>query len=158
MVYASYREGKRHGILKTWSEAGNPVLFAQYVLGRRHGFCCYFDAGQLAAVGQYHNDALKYVQLMSGRTALEGFSGREEAEKNPKAHELLAKLDELEGTLKKNEAAFRKQVREFEIERRRALAARLAPEKRRRIQERMAQQAAQNASFFNELRRTARGR
>jgi S1-C subfamily serine protease len=158
MVFGTYREGKRHGLLETWNEAGHPLLFAQYVLGRRHGFLCYFEKGELAMIGQYENDNLQYVQLMSGRSALEGFSSREEAEKNPQAHARLAKLEEVETTLKKNEVAFRKQVRDFEMENRRALAAQLGPEKRRRIQERISQQRAQNAAFLQELRRTATGR
>jgi S1-C subfamily serine protease len=158
MVYATYREGKRHGVMKTWNEAGKAVLFAQYAFGRRHGFTCLFDDGDLALVAQYGNDELEYVQLMSGRHALEGFPNRQEAEKHPKAQKRLAKLDELDATLKKNEVAFRKQVRESELAKRRALAAQLGPEKRRRIQDRINQQAAKNAAFFRELERAATGR
>lgn len=158
MVYATYLDGQRHGILKTWNEAGEPILLVQYVKGRRDGFSCFFDDGELAMICQYANDELELVQLMSDLHALDAFSSPELAEKNTKARELLAKLDAFETELKKNEVEFRKQVREFEVARRRALAAKLAPEKRRRIQERINQHAAQNAAYFRELQRAATGR
>jgi hypothetical protein len=158
MVYATYHEGRRHGILKTWNEAGKPVLFSQYARGRRQGFSCYFDDNRLAMVAQYENDVLKYLQLMSDHVTLEGFPSREAAEKNERAKALLKKVDDVEATLKKNELAFRRQVREAETANRRALASQLGPDKRRRIQERANAQAQRNSSFFRDLERAATGR
>jgi S1-C subfamily serine protease len=158
MVYATYAAGKRHGILKTWDEAGKPVLYAQYAQGKRNGFSCYFDDGKPALIMQHDLDALKYVQLMSGLKPLEGFTTRAEAEKNTQARDHLKKIDEFEALLKKNEVTFRKHVREFEVARRQALANRLAPDKRRRIQDRINDKAAGNAAVVRELYRRAYGR
>lgn len=158
MVYINYFEGKRHGILKTWDEAGKPRLFAQYVKGRRFGLSCFFEKGDLAMIGQYKNDELEFLQLMSGDKPLRGFSSEAEANKHPKARGILKQLDEFESMLKKNEAVFRKQVRKFEIERRRELAKKLGPIKRQRISQRNKQRNAQNAAFFRQLERAATGR
>ncbi len=158
MVYINYLEGKRHGILKTWDEGGQPRLFAQYVKGRRFGLSCFFENGDLAMIAQHKNDELEFLQLMSGDKSLQGFSSDAEANEHPKAHALLKQLDEFESLLKKNEVAFRKQIRKFEIERRRELAKRLGPVKRQRISERNKQRNAQNAAFFRELERAATGR
>ncbi len=158
MVYAQYADGKRHGNLKTWDEAGRPVLFAQYLKGRRNGFSCMFADGELAMLVQYKYDKPEWIQLMADRKVLEGFSSQEEAEKHPEARELLARLEELEARIKKNEVAFRKQVSAHEQERRKALARKLGPEKRRRIQQRSAARAAASAAFLREMYRRAYGR
>ena len=43
MAYVTYVEGRRHGLLKTWDEAGEPILFSQYERGKKQGFSCLFD-------------------------------------------------------------------------------------------------------------------
>lgn len=158
MVYITYVDGKRHGILKTWNEAGEPMLFAQYVRGRKYGFSCLFDEGSLVMIGQYKNDELQFLQLMSGAVPLEGFRSEAAANQHPQGRETLKRLAELDKLLKRNEGAFRKQVRAFEIAQRRDRAIRLGPEKRRRISTRGKQRAAQRDAFFSELRRAATGR
>jgi S1-C subfamily serine protease len=157
MVYVNYLDGKRHGILKTWDEAGKPRLFAQYAAGRRLGFTCFFDDDDLALIAQYKNDELEYLQLMDGTRPLQGFKSESEALRHPKPKALLAQLDKFEQALKKNEVEFRKRVRDFEMERRRELASQLSPMKRQRIAERSKQRAAQNAALHQELYRRAVG-
>jgi S1-C subfamily serine protease len=157
MVYVNYVDGKRHGILKTWDEAGQPRLFAQYLAGRRNGFTCFFDDDDLALIAQYKNDELEYLQLMDGSKALQGFKSESEALQHPKPKALLAQLDKFEQMLKKNEVEFRKRVRDFETDRRRELASQLSPIKRQRIAERGKQRAAQNAALHQELYRRAVG-
>jgi S1-C subfamily serine protease len=158
MVYVHYAAGKRHGILKVWSEAGKPVLFAQYARGKRHGFLCFFDDGTLALLTDYRNDEPSWIQLMSGEKPLDGFSSREEAEKNEAAGGLFAKLEKIEATLKTNEVAFRKQVDRYEEEQRKALARQLGPQKRARIQARSDARSAAQDAFTRELFRRATGR
>lgn len=158
MVYINYLAGKRHGLLKTWDEAGQPRLFAQYVDGRQNGLSSFFDNGSLAMIAQHKNDELEFLQLMADEKPLEGFTSEAAANANPKAHALLKQVDDFESLLKKNEVAFRKQIRKFEIDRRRELAKQLGPLKRQRISDRNKQRHAQNAAFFRELERAATGR
>ncbi len=156
MVRATYANGRRHGILKTYDEAGDPILFSQYFEGRRTGFTALFGE-QLELVAQYKADKLEYLQLMSDATPLEGFAGEEAALKHPKAKQLLARLETLDAELKKNEVLFRKQVKEFELDRRRELAAKLAPEKRARAAERSRQRKEANNAAIEAIRRRANG-
>jgi S1-C subfamily serine protease len=158
MVYLTYINGKRHGVMKIWSESGEPMLFAQYAQGKRHGFSCWHVDGSLRLLLQYNRDQLVWAQLMSGETPLEGFKTRVDAEKNEIAAEQFKKLDEYEANIKKTEIAFRKQVKEFEMQRRKALAAQLAPEKRRMQSARGAARAAAEDAFTRELYRKAYGR
>lgn len=156
MVHATYMNGRRHGILKTFDEAGEPVLCSQYIDGRRTGFTILFGE-ELEFIAQYKADKLEYLQLMADLTPLEGFASEEAALKHPEAKQLLARLDTLDGELKKNEIQFRKQVREFELDRRREMAAKLAPEKRARAAERARQRKEANNAAIEAIRRRANG-
>jgi len=156
MVDATYMDGRRHGILKTFDETGAPVLCSQYVDGRRTGFTILFGE-ELEFIAQYKADKLEYLQLMADLTPLEGFASEEAALKHPKAKQLLARLDQVDDELKKNEVQFRKQVREFELERRREVAAKLAPEKRARATERARQRNEANNAALEAIRRRANG-
>ena len=89
--------GKRHGILETWDEAGQPVLFAQYANGKHHGFSCYFADGEFRLLCEYKNDQLQYAQLMSGLSPDDGFRSRGHSyvEVARAARALAARLHEL---------------------------------------------------------------
>lgn len=157
MVHAQYDEGKRHGTFKIWNEDGKPLLYSQYVQGRRHGFLCFFEEDHLAMICQYKGDQLEYLQLMHDLTPLEGFATQAQAQKDGKAAPLLKKMAEVDKLLLANEAEFKRQVRKAEMERRKALAAKLAPEKRRRMQERATARDAANDAFIQEIYRRANG-
>lgn len=156
MVEATYMNGRRHGILKTFDETGEPVLCCQYVDGRRNGFTVLFGES-LEFIAQYKYDKLEYLQLMADLTPLEGFASQDAALKHPEAKQLLARLDQLDDELKKNEVQFRQQVKEFENDRRRELAGKLAPEKRARAAERARQRKAANDAAIEQIRRRANG-
>jgi hypothetical protein len=94
---------------------------------------------------------------MADLTPLEGFASEDAALKHAKAKQLLARLDSLDADLKKNEVQFRKQVKEFELDRRRDLAAKLAPEKRARAAERARQRKEANDAALEAIRRRANG-
>jgi hypothetical protein len=158
MVALSYHEGKRHGVLQTYSEAGDAMLFAQYAHGKRNGLAVWHDEGVPRLILQYKQDVLEWIQVMEFVTPLEGFESRELAERNELAKASLEKLDLFEANLKKSEITFRKQVKEFEMARRRALAAQLAPEKRRMQSARGQARAAAEHAFLQELYRKAAGR
>ena len=157
MVFATYAAGKRHGNMMTWSESGQALLFAQYNQGKRHGFACWHEDGALSMLLQYKNDTPEWVQLMADAKPLEGYKTRALAEENSRAKVALTKLDNFEAEIKKSEQAFRKQVMEFENSRRRAIAAKLAPEKRRRASARGAAAAAAEDEFVRALWRRALG-
>ncbi len=158
MVHVSYIDGRRHGLLKTWDEAGDPVMFGQYERGRRSGFTCLFEDTAPVLIAQYDNNRLEYLQLMSGLTPREGFASEEEALKNPAAKAYLDRLEELDAKLKKNEVQFRRQVKQIEIEKRRELAARLGPKKRALESQRAKQRAAAENAFMQRIYRLANGR
>ncbi len=157
MVHVMYLEGRRHGLLKTWDEAGEPLMFCQYERGKRSGFTCLFDDAIPVMIAQYRMDQIEYLQLMSFLTPQEGFSSEEAANKHPKAKVHLARLEKLDAQLKKNEVQFRRQVKDFEDERRRDLAAKLAPEKRARASQRAKDRAAANDEFLQQMRRRTHG-
>jgi S1-C subfamily serine protease len=158
MTFVTYLDGLRHGTLRTWSEAGDPVVFTQYAKGKRHGFTAYHVSGKLALLVQYKLDKPEWVQLMNGDTPLEGFADREAAEKNSIAKDVLAKLDESEKLIAKNESTFRRKVREFETDRRNEVARSLAPARKERTRTRNAQRAAAEAAQIQALQRRAWGR
>ena len=155
MVCATYADGKRHGILLTWDEAGKPVLYGQYNQGKRHGFFCFFESGDFRLLTEHKNDQLQRVQLMSDEIPLEGFDSRAEADKNSAAHDLLLAQEKFEDSLKTNEIAFRKQIKEFDLAKRRTLASALSPEKRKQQQLRANQRAAEQDSFNKDFMRRA---
>jgi hypothetical protein len=157
MVEASYDNGRRHGNVKVFDEGGEPVLLGQFFQGRKHGFLCLFDDGDLVLIGQYKQDQIEYLQLMSNLKPLKGFASEKEAAQNPEAAARLEALETSERNLTKNEAAFRRQVKLMEDAQRREIAAKLGPEKRARMGEReRARDAAENA-FIQEMRRRTHG-
>jgi len=157
MVYASYDNGRRHGVLMTWGEDGRPRLWGQYNNGKRHGFLCWHEDEKLSLLMQFKADQIEWIQLMDDLEPLEGFKTREEADRHDLAKPRLARFDEFESNLKKNEVVFRKQVKEFEMGRRRALAAQLAPEKRRLQSARGAARAAAENAALSEMYHRAWG-
>jgi hypothetical protein len=154
MLYGTYSEGKRHGLMKTWNEIGDPVLYAQYHKGRRHGFLCFHEDKRLRLLIEYKFDTPVRIQLMSNFEVLEGFDTRAEAEKNKEAKELLSKLAALEKSLLVNETTFKKQVLAAEEDRRRMLAAQLAPQKRRNATQRANERSAADAEYIRGVLRS----
>jgi hypothetical protein len=158
MLSVTYENGRRHGVMKTCDDGGSPQLFGLYSQGKRHGFLCWHENGHLRLILQYKNDELEFIQMMAGFDPVEGFKDRAAAEKNKAAKELLEHFDKFEADSRKAELAFRKQVKDAEMQRRKVLAAQLAPEKRRLQAERGAARAAAEESFTRELYRKAYGR
>ena len=154
MMYGTYSDGKRHGLMKTWNEIGDPVLYAQYNKGRRHGFLCFHEDKRLRLLIEYKFDTPVRIQLMSNHEVLEGFDSRAEAEKNSDAKELLTKLTALEKSLLVNETTFKKQVLADEEDRRRMLAAQLAPQKRRNATQRANERSAADAEYIRGVLRS----
>ena len=64
-------------------------------------------------------------------------------------------MEEYDVMLKRNEFRFKNQVRELEADRRKALAAKLAPEKRARIQQRANARSNANDAAIQQLYRQA---
>ncbi len=158
MMIGNYDDGKRHGLLKMWDQAGQLLLLAQYARGRKHGYLMLFDDDGPAMLIDYKYDQATWVQLMHGLTPLEGFASTEEALKNTKAREQLERLEKIEDDLKSREVDFRKYVVAEEQERRKELARQLAPEKRARIRARANARAAANQAFIRSMYRAAYGR
>jgi hypothetical protein len=132
MARIMYQKGRRHGVLKYWDESKQPVIFAQYELGKRNGFTCFFDDGLLVLIGQYDNDQLEYLQLMSNLDPLDGFKTEAEAEKHAEAGALLTKLAQADRQLLKSEAVFRKHVKDAADAKRRERAKELKEQQLRR--------------------------
>jgi S1-C subfamily serine protease len=155
MAIANYSEGKRHGLVKTWNEGGQPVFFAQYFKGKQHGFSCFFEKGELRLLCEHQQGDPKWLQIMSGPTLHEGFSDRDEANKNEVARGLLERLADVEEKLKVNEAAFKRQVKEHNLKLRKAISARQSVEKRKQLLAEIDRENAANAAFDHEMLRRA---
>ncbi len=158
MLIGNYVDGKRHGLLKMWDQAGRLLLLGQFAHGRKHGYLMLFDDATPTMLVDYKYDQATWVQLMHGLTPLEGFASTEEALKNTKAREQLERLDKIEADLKTREVDFRKYVAGEEQDRRKELARQLAPEKRARIRARANARAAADRAFIEAMYRAAYGR
>jgi hypothetical protein len=101
-------------------------------LGKRNGFTCYFDDGQLVLIGQYDNDQLEFLQLMSDLEPLDGFKIEAEAEKHAEAGALLTRLAQADRQLLKSETVFRKHVKDAAEAQRRERAKELKEQQRGR--------------------------
>jgi S1-C subfamily serine protease len=144
MVMANYAAGKRQGVLRTWDRSGKPVLGAEYHKGKRHGLSFFVDEGRTWVIQEHDNGTLQWIQLMDDEQPSAGFSSAEEAEKDPTARPLLAKIDEVDAGLKTNEIAFKKRIKDYEQKLRMLRAANLGPQKRSQIQSEIARQNSAN--------------
>jgi len=97
------------------------------------------------------------VQMMSGNFPLESYSSKDDALANPIARELFEKMDELDKKLKQNEFRFKNEVRELAEDKRKELAAKMAPQKRANQRARANARAAANNAALQELYRRANG-
>jgi len=157
MASVSFDQGVRHGTLKTWTETGEPILMAQYTKGKPDGFTAFHVGGRLAMLIQYRLANVELVQMMSGNFPLESYSSKDDALANPIARELFEKMDELDKKLKQNEFRFKNEVRELAEDKRKELAAKMAPQKRANQRARANARAAANNAALQELYRRANG-
>jgi len=155
MIFGTFADGKRQGVIQTFDSAGRPEYFAQYAKGKRQGFACLFDDGVLCLLADYKYDEPVYIQLMQHDRALEGFTSRDDADKDEKVRKRLEEMDSAESKLKANELVFRKQVAAYEAVQRKARAAALSPQKRDRTQARENARAAEEDAFLREMTRRA---
>jgi len=157
MVFANYDEGDRHGLLKTWNNEGERMLYGQYLKGRRNGFVCFHVKDKLALLLLYQRGQLTWIQLMSGPVPLEGFATLEAAKKHTAAAKLLDELEDYDKKLKQDEFKFKNTVRELETDLRRQRASALAPSKRARIMERGEERSSAVSGFMESMRRRTHG-
>ena len=146
-LYATYLEGRRHGILKTWDVEGHRTYWCQYFKGKRNGFCCLYSDDALRLVAECKMDRMQQIHLMAAGKVVQTFSSEAEAKKVDDAQKQLARLTEIETKLKKQEREFKKQITADEERTRRERVAVLNPEKRARGQERINQRRAAKAEF-----------
>ncbi len=156
MVLANYYKGKRHGLMETWTEAGAPLLFSQYRMGRRHGFTSIFsDDGNAMLVIEYKADEPKCIRLCMGSQVHGQFLSRGDADADPAARDLLAKLGNADHALDESEILLRKQVHAVDEQQRKKLASLVTAEIRARaIAEAAAQRAADEAAALRSLQET----
>ena len=159
-IYATYADGRRHGVVKIWNADGKGEYWAQYFKGRRNGFCCSFKEGNLQLVLQCEHGATTAVHLISGTTITKSFADEEAASANEVAAARLEALEESENRLLKNEQEVkqevRRQVREEVWKSRQQQASSLGVAKRNNIISRASEHAAETAAVVSALR-TASG-
>ncbi len=155
MVYAMYVDGCRHGIVKTWDVAGNTAYWAEYSKGKRNGLCCLFKDDRLRMVLEYRFDKAEAVHLISANQVAKTFTTTALAALDETAKSALADLDKIETQMVQNERDFKKTIKNEEMKKRQALASQAGPQKRAAIQSRINQHSNEKAEFINALKRQA---
>jgi hypothetical protein len=159
-IYATYADGRRHGVVKIWNADGKGEYWAQYFKGRRNGFCCSFKEGNLQLVLQCEHGTTTAVHLISGTTITKSFADEEAASADEVASARLEALEESENRLLKNEQEVkqeaRRQVREEVWKARQQQASSLNVTKRNNIIGRASEHAAETQAVVGALR-TASG-
>ena len=133
-VYVEYKEGKRHGTLSTWSEAGEQTVFLSYKNGRRQGLGCFFQEETPRLVLEYKADALTGIHWIRDYRLLQSFSDESEASAVAEVQPVLAEFHEREAGLEEKEREFRKLVHDEDERLRKLRVSQLNPEKRDAIQ------------------------
>ncbi len=154
-VYAEYDDGRRDGVLATWNEAGQRVLFANYFKGRRHGLSCIFDDGSLRLVLECEADRVESVHLVIGGKLSKSFSSEPDAAQDLDGKACLDEYDKVTEDIDKNERDFRKAVRDEDERLRKERVAMLNPAKRQAIQNRVNKRSADRAVLIREMHRRA---
>jgi hypothetical protein len=160
MLYLTYDDGSRNGLMKSWNESGSPQLFSQYMNGRKHGLSCYYgDDGKLAAVLDYQLNNLSTIRLIQedGVTGLE-YASEQNARDDSNAEAILASIEAIEDQIMQNEQDFRRQIRREERDYRQQLAAELSVVKRANIQARANARAIQHQRDYENIIRAHLGR
>jgi S1-C subfamily serine protease len=153
--YVEYDNGTRSGVLTTWNEAGQRVLFAKYAKGRQHGLCCLFDQGSLRLILECEGDQVEAVHLVLSASLSKSFSGEAEASRDPDARACLEEYKRINQEIDENEKDFRKTVRDEEERLRKVRVSQNNPAKRRNIQQRGDQRASEHNVLIQQLRRRA---
>ncbi len=154
-VYAEYDDGRRDGVLATWNEAGQRVLFANYLKGRRHGLSCMFHAGSLRLVLECEGDRVESVHLVIGGKLNKSFSSQPDAAQDLDGKACLDEYDKVTEDIDKNERDFRKAIRDEDERLRKERVAMLNPAKRQAIQNRVNKRSADRAVLIREMHRRA---
>ena len=81
MVFGTFADGKRQGVIQSFESSGRPQYFAQYARGKRQGFACLFDDGVLCLLADFKYDEPVWIQLLANDHMGEGYSSRGGREK-----------------------------------------------------------------------------
>lgn len=164
---APYRSGKRHGLLRLWTEDGSKQFLASYKNGNLDGIKCLFRDDRPWIVEEWTNASLRSRYLVQyspeGQAQLIAcYPESPEAAWQESVEEAIAALEAYEAELRKNEVVVVTSVKERWKAEWDAFQKQLVSERGRVIDEknrqRQAEQAARNAAAMQENFRRAGGR
>lgn len=155
MVYATYEKGYRHGILKTWDVLGNNAYWCQYVRGKRHGFCCLFKDNRMRMVLECSLGKTDAVHLITEDQVVKSFATMELALLDETAKSALNDLDDVEAKLLASELEFKKVVKKEDGRQRQARAARATRESREGSLSRIDQHSQERNEVMRSIKRAS---
>ena len=155
MVYAQYENGRKDGLLQTWDEQGNKVLWCQYHRNKRNGICCLFENGELRLILECTNDTIDAAHLIAGGTLGRSFASEAKIAEDETSAALLQRYKDLEARITENEREFREMIKEADLAVRRHRVSKLNPQRRAAIQARANQHAAEQDAMIGAVKRLA---
>jgi S1-C subfamily serine protease/antitoxin component YwqK of YwqJK toxin-antitoxin module len=153
MVYATYQNGCRHGIIRTWDVNGNDACWAQYSKGKRDGFCCLLKDGRLRMVLECSVGKTTAVHLISDDQVERSFSTTVLAEQDEVARAALKDLDKLETDILAKEREFKKLTKKEDAKQRQGRVSQVNPGKREAASSRISQHAKERNDAIHAIRR-----
>jgi hypothetical protein len=109
--YATYQDGKRHGVVATWSESGQQEFWGNYVSGQRHGLCCLLKSDALTAVVECNRGKIEAMHLVAGNQVSKSWSDADEALADTAAGPIVKEIEDTEKDLKKDDLELRDRLR-----------------------------------------------
>ena len=153
MVYATYDDGKRSGLLRTYDAKGQKVYWCDYKRGSRQGLCCFFTDDSLRLALECKADQIMAIHLITGNALERTFDTMAEAMLDDAAKSLLTELRETEDELAGNEKAFKQAVKEEDQRLRQLRVSQINPQRRANASRRMQQRTADRDAVLGALRR-----
>jgi hypothetical protein len=147
-TYATYKDGKKDGWLKSWDEQFRKVYWCEYVGDRRNGLCCLFEQDTLAMVAECEGDQLRAVHRIAGGKLQRSFRDENEVKGDANAGPVWQRLVQAEKDLAEQERSVMDQKREAEEELTEALRHGRNVQRRESIIGRSQQRDAARSSFF----------
>jgi hypothetical protein len=157
MLYVQYVDNKMDGVLRLWDEKGRDRYCCQLSENTRDGLCCVFDNDRPRMVAEMEDDAYVSIVVVSDENELRRFDSESEARKDELGRKALAAADDIDGEVMKIQVSLTRNLRgaidDAESEKKRAILAKLNPQRRARISGRANSRRAESDQAMKALRR-----
>ncbi len=157
MLYVHYVDNKMDGVLRLWDEKGHDRYCCELSENTRDGLCCVFDNDRPRMVAEMEDDAYVSIVVVSDDGQLKRFDSESEARKDELGRKALAAADDIDGEVMKIQVSLTRNLRgaidDAESEKKRAILAKLNPQRRARISGRANSRRAESDQAMKALRR-----